>query len=101
MVTASPVVLTNKQQSATWKLKKQIADMDIAAAKESIQWNLQHNIPVAFNFPVRLHLSMNMNSLKVKIDYSKIKSPTSTRLIKYYLNNEMEAFATEWIKLNR
>lgn len=95
LVTVSPVVLKNKQQSATWKLKKQIADLDIAAAKESIQWNLQHNIPVTFNFPVRLHLSMNVDSLKVKIDYSNIKLPTSTRLIKYYLNNEMEAFAGE------
>lgn len=101
MVTVSTVVLTNKQQSATWKLKKQIADLDIEAAKESIQWNLRHNIPVTFNFPVRLHLSMNVDSLKVKIDYSNIKSQTSIKLIKYYLNNNMEAFAKEWIKLHQ
>lgn len=95
-----PIVLTNKQRNnPTWQLKYKIAKQDLELAQKSILRDLEQNIAVKFNFDIVLTLSISITTFKIKIDYSKIKSKTSVRLIKLYLSRDMDEFAKEWIKL--
>lgn len=96
-----PVVLSDKQRNnPTWQWKYKIAKQDLELAQKSIKRDLEQNIAVKFNFDIVLTLSINITTFKIKIDYSKIKSKTSARLIKLYLSRDIKAFANEWIKLN-
>lgn len=95
-----PVILNaKKKSSSTWQTKLRIAQEDLEFSATSIRRLLETEIPVHFTYPLHLTLSYNMNSMKVKIDYSAIKEKKGVSLIKLYLKNEHVSFSKEWLKL--
>lgn len=91
-----PHIQLNKNDS---KLRFKIAEKDLLLAKESIERTLKYNIPIYFNFEIKLTLSINTTSFKIKIDYSEISNVSSRKLIKLYLSGDRELFAQKWLKL--
>src|SRR5690349_10093084 len=95
-----PPFFSNKQKSSIdYQVRKMIATQDLDLASKTIARLLQHNISVHFSDEIILSVSINTNTLKTYIDYSEVKSHTAVRLIKLYMNDNMESFAKEWMKL--
>ena len=91
-VNVIPAFFERKKCIRNSSLKQKIADQNLSGAKEYILRSLKYDIPLHFNYEVNITISLNLKTLGVKVDYSKIRSATDRILIDLYLSKDIEGF---------
>ena len=100
IVKTTPINLSDLKDNSVRRLKHTIAKQDLEVAQKTISRELEDDFAVHFNFDIILILSINIRTLKIKIDYSKITCKNSVRILRLYLSGERKYFISEWLKLS-
>jgi hypothetical protein len=84
-INITPFILTPKQETSEhWKLKRQLATIDLEVKKEIIEAIIK-KYDLKFNEDIILTLYVNKLSMNLKIDFSEVNSKANIRLLKEYL----------------
>lgn len=98
IVNTIPFELTEIQKSKwEWQMKQKLALADLEAMKDFLKRELSDNLPVTFLEDIILTVSVNKWTMKLKIDYSMIKSKKVLSLIKLWLKGDMKRFSRLWL----